>query len=102
MHKQVASLIGVIVLLALLTTGALVPLDQLDAFFWVLKWLMPTAWGIDALRNVLLDGASWGQLWQDFTWIGLAVQNTGFTLLGIVVFEWGFHRAQQQGTLGTY
>lgn len=101
-HKQVASIVSVISLLALLTTGALVPLNELERLFLFLKWFVPTAWGIDALRAVTLRGATWATLWADWTWIGLTLQSLILVGMGIVVFHWGFRRAQHRGTLGTY
>jgi ABC-2 type transport system permease protein len=101
-YKQIASLIGVITLLAVLATGALVPLDGLGTPFLLLKFFVPTAWGIDALRVVLIGGASWWALWQDGTWLGLTIQAIVFTLLGATVFQRGVEQARVQGTLGAY
>ena len=101
-YKEIASVIGIITLLAVLATGALVPLDGLGPSFILLKVFVPTTWGIDALRNVLIGGASWSALWQDGTWLGLATQAVVFPLLGAILFQRGVTKAQQQGALGTY
>lgn len=101
-HKQIASLIGVISLLALLVTGALVPLNSLGTTFVVLKWVVPITWGIDALRAVLLENASWIMLWHDFTWLGLSFQAFLFVLLGSWVFQWGLQQARRDGSLAAY
>jgi ABC-type multidrug transport system permease subunit len=101
-HKQVASVVSVVSLLALLATGALVPLNNLGLPFLLLKWFVPTAWGIDALRTVILHGATWTTLWADWTLVGLTVQSLILLGIGISLFDWGFRKAQQQGTLGTY
>jgi hypothetical protein len=38
----------------------------------------------------------WGRLWADGTWVGLSLQA------GMLLFGWGFRRAQLQGSLGSY
>lgn len=101
-HKQVASIVSVVSLLALLATGALVPLNNLGLPFLLLKWFVPTAWGIDALRAVILHGATWATLWTDWTLVGLLLQSLILLGMGIVLFNWGFQTAQRQGSLGAY
>ncbi len=101
-YKQTASLVSVVSLLALLATGALVPLNSLQGVFLLLKWFVPTAWGIDALRNATLYGATWQTLLADNTLVGLVIQSAVFLALGFVTFRRSFKRARQQGTLGEY
>ena len=101
-YKQIGSVIGIVVLLAVLFTGALVPLDPLGPIFTVFKWLIPTVWGIDALRETLLYGATWSSLWADGVWQGLVLQAALFLLLGVEVLQWGFRHAQRHGSLAAY
>ena len=46
--------------------------------------------------------AMWGRLWADGTWVGLSLQAGMLLLAGMLVFGWGFRRAQLQGSLGSY
>lgn len=101
-YKRIDSVVAVITLLAVLFTGALVPLNNLGTIFQVLKFMLPTTWGIDALRQVIIGGAGWLTLWENGSWIGLGVQTAVFLLLGSIIFEWGLQRALRQGSLGTY
>ncbi|MBI1298948.1 hypothetical protein GC175_28795 [bacterium] len=101
-YKAVSSLIGVVSLLAVLATGALVPLNSLGAWFTLLKVATPITWGIDAIRIAMIDGANWRLLWLDGTWLGLTLQSMAFLGLGIILFRWGLKRARVAGTLGSY
>lgn len=101
-YKSVDSVVAVVSLLAVLFTGALVPLNSLGVGFTLLKLLLPMTWGIDLLRQTLISGAGWSQLWANGALPGLGLQSTVFLALGIVVFRWGLHRAQEQGSLGSY
>lgn len=101
-YKEIGSFIGILSLLAVLATGALVPLNALGWIYAWIKVLVPTAWGIEAARSAVLTAASWQTLWSDFTWLGLGVQAGVFLLLGVWSFRWGIRRAQEEGTLGVY
>jgi ABC-2 type transport system permease protein len=101
-YKSVDSVVAVVSLLAVLFTGALVPLNSLGLVFTLLKLLLPMTWGIDLLRQSLIDGATWSQLWASGALPGLALQSAVFLALGFVVFCWGLRRAQEQGNLGSY
>jgi ABC-type multidrug transport system permease subunit len=98
----VASLVGVVTLLALFFTGAIIPLNDLGVIFDLLKYSLPTTWGIDALRQILVHGESWLSLWEDGTFFGLSLQAIVFLAVGVAVFNWGFRQAQRHGSLGNY
>ena len=101
-YKSTESIVGLFSLLALVMTGALVPLEGLGAVFEILKVLVPTTWGIDALRNVAVGGVGWAGLWVNGTWVGLALQAVVFVVIGMVVFEMCLIRARRGGALGEY
>lgn len=101
-YKNINSFVSVIAFLAVLFTGALVPLNSLGPVFVILKLFLPMTWGIDALRQVLIQQATWDTLWHEGTLLGLAIQTAVFLVIGILVFNWGFHHAQRQGSLGAY
>jgi ABC-2 type transport system permease protein len=101
-YKQTSSIVSVASLLALLMTGALIPLNELGWAYDVLVWAIPTTWGIDVLRSVMLGSATWNSLWLNGTLLGMLVQSIGFLVAGSLVFNWGFRRAQEQGSLASY
>lgn len=101
-HKEIGSFIGILSLLAVLATGALVPLNALGGMYVWIRLLVPTAWGIEAARSAALTDASWQTFWFDFTWLGLGVQAGVFLLLGVWSFHWGLRKAQEEGSLGVY
>ncbi len=101
-YKSIDSVVGVVTLLAVLFTGALVPLNGLGVVFIVLKYLAPMTWGIDALREIIISGMGWSSLWIDGTLLGLGAQAVIFLALGAATFIWSVRRAQMQGSLGTY
>lgn len=96
-YKRVSSIVSVLSLLALFFTGAIISLDRFGNFFTMLKFLMPTTWGIDALRQSVRYGFV-----DETVMIGLFLQTVLFISIGIISFRWGFKRAQRQGSLGTY
>lgn len=101
-NKAVDSVVSVVALLAVLFTGALVPINSLGTVFGAAKYLLPTTWGIDALRGILVEQLGWSELWQSGVVIGMSVQALLFLFLGIIVFSWSVRRAQIQGSLGSY
>jgi len=82
-YKSIDSLIGIITLLAVLYTGALIPLNGIGATFQVLKFLVPTTWGIDTLRATLLHGQTLSTLFTNGDLIGLSLQAVALSILGI-------------------
>lgn len=101
-YKNIASVVGVVALLAQFFTGAIIPLNDLGLVFTVIRYTIPTAWGIDALRQTLLDGRTLLDFVSDGTLLGLGLQAVLFVGIGVTVFRWGFRRTQQQGSLGAY
>ena len=101
-YKNIGSVVGVLGLLALFLTGAILPLNPLGFVFTLLKYSLPTTWGIETLRLTVLAGVNIASLWQDGILFGLLLQAVVFLLGGIYAFRWGFYRAQQQGRLGSY
>jgi len=96
-YKNVSSAVNVISLLALFFTGAIISLDSLGILFDALKFLLPTAWGIDALRQSVVLGFV-----DETVILGLSIQAVLLVFAGAISFQWGFKRAQRQGSLGTY
>ena len=101
-YKSIDSVVGVVTLLAVLFTGALVPLNRLGIVFNILKYLLPTTWGIDTLRAIIINDITGTSFLTDGALLGMSLQAIVFFGLGLLLFNWGFHRSQIQGGLGTY
>lgn len=101
-YKSTESIVGLFSLLALVMTGALVPLERLGVVFEILKVLVPTTWGIDVLRELTVDGGGWAALWGNGLWVGLTFQAVVFVVVGVVVFKVSLATAQRDGVLGQY
>lgn len=100
--KSTENLVGLFSLLALVMTGALVPLERLGVVYEILKVVVPTTWGIAELRAVIVGGAGWGTLWAEGAWMGLIVQTVIYVVIGVAVFESCLLRARRGEGLGTY
>lgn len=97
-YKAVGSVVGVVGNLALLFSGALVPLDGLGGLFVLLKYGFPMTWGITLLgrlatSNVLL-------FLSDVR--GLAIHTVMMFVVGGFVFFTCLQKAKMQGLLATY
>ena len=97
LHKAVGSVTSLVTNLAFLVSGAFVPINGLGWLFTLLKLFFPTTWGIDLLRQAMLDGFV-----ASVSLLGL-VSQTGLLLgSGIFVFRWTLKLAKEKGVLGSY
>ncbi len=101
-HKAVSSVTSLMANLAFLISGAMIPLDSLGMLYTVLKLLFPMTWGIELLRDVVLNGTTLIELLKSGELIGLALQTAVFLMIGLVVFGRGLQRVRQTGELGSY
>ncbi len=97
-HKSVSTLSSVIGNLALLLSGALVPLDGLGMIFIILKYSFPMTWGISLLRQLTLTPG----LLNTAELAGLTLQTMAMLGLGWLVFSRCLQRARGQGGLASY
>ena len=67
-----------------------------------LKLLFPMTWGIEILRQVVLNEAAWVELVQIGALPGLALQTVVMLLGGLFIFERALRQARQRGELGVY
>lgn len=95
-HKSVDSVVGLFTLLALVLTGAIVPLNDLGAFYEIWKYFVPTTWGIDAIRAASVGDVAWATL------AGLTLQTVAFVVAGGLVFVLFLDRARVRGDLAAY
>ena len=97
-YKSVGSIVGVIGNLALLFSGALVPLDGLGELFLMLKYGFPMTWGIMVLRRLAISDA----VLLSSEVMGLAIQAVVMLLMGGFVFFICLQKAKDQGLLATH
>lgn len=101
--KRIEILTQLSVAVFALAGGTLVPLAALpDPVAFLGRLLVPVAPGIEALRDILLDGhaltalpTGWGLWW-------LLTQPLLITTAGVVLFHHLEHLAKRRGTLGRY
>ncbi|MFZ1397476.1 MAG: ABC transporter permease [Candidatus Promineifilaceae bacterium] len=98
LYKSVSSVSSVIGNLALLLSGALVPLDGLGPIFTVMKYGFPMTWGISLLRQMtFLPGfVNIAEL------AGLTLHTLFMLGIGWLVFSTCLQRARRQGALSSH
>ena len=97
-HKAMGSVVGVIGNLALLFSGALVPLEGVGELFVLLKYGFPMTWGISILRRLAISHA----LLFPSDVMGLAIQTVMMLVVGGFVFVAWLQKAKMQGLLAAY
>jgi ABC-type multidrug transport system permease subunit len=85
--------------LILLLNGAFVPLEWYPAWLQTLARFLPTTLGVQATRQVVLQGQSLGSVWADGTLPWLLIHAALFAVLGTLVFLLNDRRARRLGTL---
>ena len=88
--------------LAFLISGAMIPLDSLGMLYTVLKLVFPMTWGIEILRDVVLNGTTFIELVQSGVLVGLTLQTTLFLVIGLMVFDHSMRQVKRTGELGSY
>lgn len=92
--------IGILVSLATLGSGTYVPLAVLPSFASRVAGLNPIAIAVGAMRDALLGGASFGEVWPAI--VKLVPMSAGAMLLGALAFRAALARERKHGTLGLY
>lgn len=99
-EKRIGGFLNLIWQMLVFFSGALAPIT--GPVFGTISRLLPLSWGIEAMRAILLEGATFGVLFDNGLLLGLLV-NTGFYLLvGEVLYLRGEKRARELGVLGQY
>jgi ABC-2 type transport system permease protein len=100
--KQVESLANLLQNVLLFLNGALLPVDRLPPAVEAFALMLPSTWGIIALREVMFEGATLGTLWQDGVLQHLLVNTLVYFVGGLVVYQVCENRARRRGLLGQY
>jgi ABC-2 type transport system permease protein len=84
--------------------GVLFPLKYLENFpiLYVMAWLMPYTYALDAARRILLNGSTLLSPNVSLNALILIVYAVVFIPLGLRVFNWGVNRIRYEGTVATY
>ena len=85
--------------LILLLNGAFFPLEWFPGWVQTLARLLPTTLGVQAMRQVVLQGQSLGSVWADGTLPWLLIHAALLAVLGWLVFLLNDRRARRLGTL---
>ncbi|MGB4871039.1 MAG: hypothetical protein WBP47_13375 [Candidatus Promineifilaceae bacterium] len=101
-YKSVSSVTGLLANLSFLISGALVPIGSLGVLSLGLKLFFPMTWGIEILREVVLNDALLIDSMQITALLGLAFQSALMLISGLVIFEKALKKARQKGELGVY
>jgi ABC-2 type transport system permease protein len=99
-YKRLGGSIHLLWQMLVFFTGALAPIQNplLGAF----SKLLPLTLGITCLREIIIDGGTAVDLWQNGLLPGLLINTAFYLLLGVILFTWGQRRARQLGVLAHY
>jgi ABC-2 type transport system permease protein len=100
--KQVEALANALQNALLFLNGAFLPVDRLPGWLEAFAHTLPTTQGIIVLRQVVLDGATLAELWQEGSLVWLTVHSAFYFVAGWFVFAWCEKKARQNGALGQY
>jgi ABC-2 type transport system permease protein len=92
--------VGLIITVATLGSGAYVPLHLLPQWVQDLAAFNPIAIAVTALRDTLLGGATYADIWPDV--LRLIPMAIASLVLGAIAFRAAVNRERRKGTLGLY
>jgi ABC-2 type transport system permease protein len=92
--------VGLIITVATLGSGAYVPLYLLPQWVQDLAAYNPIAIAVTALRDTLLGGATFADIWPDM--MRLIPMAIASLVLGAIAFRAAVNRERRKGTLGLY
>jgi ABC-type multidrug transport system permease subunit len=96
---QIGSIAHLFSGLILLLNGAFFPLEWYPAWVQTLARFLPSTLGVQATRQVVLQGQSLGSVWANGTLPWLIIHAALLAVLGAVVFLLNDRRARRLGTL---
>lgn len=102
LYKSVSSVTALLASLSFLISGALVPLGSLGFLYLALKLLFPMTWGIEILREIILNEATLVELMRMDALPGLVLQTAVMLVSGLFIFEKALKKARHSGELGSY
>jgi ABC-2 type transport system permease protein len=100
--KQTDQLTNLVENFLLYLGGTILAVDLLPHMLGRFASILPTTHGVALLRNVTLEGASLGQIWDDGSLTRLAVNALAYIVAGWAVFSLCERIAETRGSLGQY
>lgn len=100
--KHVEALGDLLQYLLVFLNGAWLPVDQFPDWLATIARLMPTTQGIIVMRQILFDGQTFLDVWQDGSLPWLLFQSTIMFCGGWLIFRGAETIAKRQGSLGQY
>jgi ABC-2 type transport system permease protein len=96
----IGALLHIVHMLLLVLNGTVIPPELFPGWLELIAKVMPSTLGIAATRQVLLDGASLGDLARDGSlgWLGL--HTTVLLAGGWIAYQWQVRRALRDGRMG--
>jgi len=95
-YKSVGPVVTLFSNLALLVSGALIPIHSMPTVFTVLKFTFPTVWGIELLRKTAVSSS--GVVYLP----GLFLQTMIFICTGVWGFAYALAQTRHLGNLSTH
>ena len=92
--------VGFVVSIATLGSGAYFPLTVLPGWVQELATYNPIAIAVTAMREALLGGSTWGDVWPSV--VQLIPMSALAMIVGAVAFRAAIARERRRGTLGLY
>ncbi|MCI0440149.1 MAG: ABC transporter permease [Chloroflexi bacterium] len=102
LFKQVNQFGNLVENLLMYLSGALLPVHNLPELLETFSKILPTTHGIIALREVLLDGRSLGDVWSTGSLGWLLVTSGGYLIIGFALFKLFERQAKNRAMLGQY
>jgi ABC-2 type transport system permease protein len=100
--KRVESMTNLLHNLVLFANGTFVAIEHFADWVQFIVKLVPTTQGIVVLRQMMFEGMSLGDVWNDGSLVFLTVHSVVIFLLGMIFFRWCEQVAKSRGTLGQY
>lgn len=96
----IGAIVHVIQMLVLVLNGTVVPPELFPRWLELLAGLVPSTLGVSATRSVLLDGQSFGDLWQTGALGWLLLHTAVLVALAFGAYRVQIRRALRDGRLG--
>jgi ABC-2 type transport system permease protein len=94
---QIGALVHLFTGLIFVMNGGLLPIELYPGWMQTIARVLPTTFGVEALRKVVLEGQSLGAIWADGTLPWLVVHAVGLAMLGWLVFSVNDRQLKQRG-----
>ncbi|HET8842179.1 MAG TPA: ABC transporter permease [Ktedonobacteraceae bacterium] len=102
LFKQVETLADLLQNVLLFLTGSLLPISHFPQWLFIIAQTLPITQGIFVLRNVVLQGQSLLEAWNNGSLFWLMLNSTIYLAIGVVLYGVCERYAKIKGSLGQY